>query len=136
MALVVSNAGELLLLSNCLNSTTTPENLTLKLYKTDVTPTATSVAADFTVCDFTGYSDLTLTRGSWTSPSTVSGNAETSYTATTFTNSGASQTVYGYYVVGATSGTLYWAEKFATSRTLNTSEALTLSPKFTLASQN
>lgn len=136
MALVVANVGELLLLEWSLKSTSTPENLILKLYKNDVTPSQSSVAGDFTVADFTGYSNKTLSRGSWASPTTVSNKASTSYAAQTFTNSGTAQTIYGYYVVGATSGTLIWAERFSAARTLNNGDSVTVTPSLTANSEN
>lgn len=134
MALVVSDVGELKLLAWALNGS--PENLTLKLYKNDVTPDQDSTASTFTVADFTGYSNKTLTAGSWVAPATVSHKASTTYAAQTFSCSGGSQTVYGYYVVGASSGTLIWAERFATSRTMSSGIDLTLTPSLTCNSEN
>lgn len=124
--LVVSNVGEVLMVDAMLNL---GEDLTLKLYKNNYTPLATSVAGDFTVSDFTGYSNKTLTAGNWDVISS-GGKAVGTYNSTqTFTCSGgSSQDAYGYYIVGATSGTLYWAERFPVTRTFSTglSESLTV----------
>ena len=135
MALVVTNAGELLLQTWAIKSTSTPENLTLKLYSNNYTPVATSSSGDFTESSFSGYSAKTLTRSSWNDPTTVSTKAEITYADQTFTASGAG-TVYGFYIVGATSGTVIWAEKFASARTLASGDTLTVSPKITAASEN
>ena len=136
MSLVVCNAGELLLLEWALKSSSTPENLTLKLYTNDYTPVATSTAGNFTEATFTGYAAKTLTRGSWVAPSTNgSGEAEATYAAQDWEAESA-QTVYGYYVVGATSGTLVWAQRFATARSVADGDTLTITPKFTLHSEN
>ena len=44
-----------------------------------------------------------------------------------------SQTVYGYYVIGATSTILLWAELFASSKNLVNGDTLQLTPKMELA---
>lgn len=44
-------------------------------------------------------------------------------------------TIYGYYVIGATSGVLYWAEKFATTRILGDTDTITITPQVTLNSK-
>lgn len=107
MALKVTNSGELLLLMWAIKSTSTPENLTLKLFRTDVTPSDTSVAGDFTEANFTNYTAKTLSRSGWSDPSTVAGKASITYSsAQSWTCGSTGNTVYGYYVVGATSGTL------------------------------
>jgi hypothetical protein len=136
MALLVPNVGEVVLLSNLLAGGSL-ENWTLKLYKTDVTPAEGDTAASYTEADFTGYSAKTLTRsvsgGTWSTPSTSSGTTSSSYAAQTFTSSGSSQTIYGWYIVGATSGTLICAEKFATARTLVSPDTITVTPRVELA---
>lgn len=45
-------------------------------------------------------------------------------------------TIYGYYSVGATSGTLAWAQRFADAEILINGVQLSLLPKFTLASES
>ena len=42
------------------------------------------------------------------------------------------QTIYGYYLTGATSGKLIWAEKFANPISLVNPSTLTLIPQITL----
>jgi hypothetical protein len=44
--------------------------------------------------------------------------------------SGTGDTIYGYFVLGATSGNLIFAEAFAASRTLNTGDSLSITPIF------
>lgn len=135
MAIVVPNCGELLLLEWALKSTSTPEALTLKLYKSDTTPSATSVAGDFSVADFTGYEDKSIARASWSAPSTDgNGKAATAYAEQSW-SVGSTQTVYGAYVVGATSGTLVFAERFASARSVQSGDTLKVTPNFTLASE-
>lgn len=137
MALLVPDVGEVALLTDLLDN---GENWTLKLYKTDVTPAESDTAASYTVADFTDYANKTLTRnvgaGNWGTPATNAGTTSSTYNSGTpqsWTNGGSSQTIYGYYVVGATSTTLLFAEKFATARTLASSDSLELTPRIELA---
>lgn len=137
MALVVPNVGELELIDWMINVSSVPENLTLKLFANDYTPVATSVDTDFTEASFTGYTSKTLTRGSWGTASTNgSGEAEIEYGSAQTWNATSSETIYGYFVVGATSGTLIYAERFDTSRPLSNGDSLTITPKITLKSNN
>lgn len=138
MALKVPGDGENLLLEWAIKATTTPENLTLKLYKNDYTPADNSTAGDFTEADFTDYVAKTLERSGWDAVAQDANNkASIEYgTTQTWTCGATGNTVYGYYVVGATSGTLVWAERFATSRTLADGDQLSLVPRMTLKSEN
>lgn len=114
MALVVPNEGELQMLKQLLGAAAI-ETLQLKLYCNNYTPVAGSLASNFTEASGGGYAAKSLTASSWTYSG---GNPTTaSYPAQTFTFTGAlttNTTVYGYYVVGATSGKCYWAELLAT----------------------
>lgn len=55
------------------------ENYVLKLFRNDVTPDQTFVAASMTEANFTNYVAKTLTRTAWNSAAIVSSKAETSY---------------------------------------------------------
>lgn len=132
MALVFSNVGEILGLGYMLKDSS-PEALTLKLYKNDYTPTTTSVAGDFTEADFTSYADKDLARASWATPTTVSNVASSAYAAQTFTCGTTGNTIYGYYYVGTTSGTLFAGERFATPRVLVSGDTLSVTPVITLS---
>lgn len=136
MPLVVSNAGEIELLNKMLRNTSDTENYILKLYRNNYTPTATSSVSDFTSAIFTNYSDKTLARTSWTAATTVAGKAQSSYSQQSWTCGATGDTVYGYYVVGQTSGVLLWAEKFSIARPLANTDILNLTPVFTLNSEN
>jgi len=88
-----------------------PENLVLRLFTNDVTPSEADTAATYTEAIGSGYSAITLTGASWTitegSPSTAS------YAEQTFTFTGALGNVYGYYLTRATSGRIAFAERFS-----------------------
>lgn len=139
MTLLVPNVGEVVLLTNLLAGGSL-ENWTLKLFKSNSTPAESDVAGTYTEADFTGYSAKTLTRSvsgsTWATPATGDGNTTSQYDAASpqsWTNTGASaETVYGYYIVGATSGILLVSEAFAASRTLNQNDVLNLTPQLQL----
>ena len=136
MGLVVPDAGELELLTKLLINTNDTEDYLLRLYKNSYSPVAATVVGDFTEADFTNYVEKTIARGDWASPSTVTNKAESSVTAQSWTCGATGNTVYGYYVVGSTSGTCLWAEEFASPRILADGDILNLTPKFNLSSAN
>ena len=132
MALVVPNVGAVLALKNFLNHTA-PQNQTLKLFKSNTTPGETDTAVTYTVADFTGYSDASLTGTSWTV--TEADPASAAYAQQTFTSSAGSQNqnVYGYYAVQASSGILMFAERFTDGpyNIANNGDAIKVTPTIT-----
>lgn len=109
MALLVPDVGEVVMLGRAINNVSA-ENLTLKLFVTNVATAEGNVAASFTEMSAAGYAAKTLTGGSW-SIATVDGVTTASYAQQTISSTAATS-CWGYYIVGATSGTLYWAENF------------------------
>lgn len=115
MALLVPNASEITMLK-CILNHTAAQDQTLKLYKSATTPAETDTAATYTVSDFSGYSDASITGTSWNF--TEGGGSPTysyaDYEQQTFTADAGSQNQdqYGYYVIQASSGLLLWAEEF------------------------
>lgn len=133
MSLVVPNIGELQLLKQALGYSAV-ESLLLKLFCNNYTPVAGSVAGNFTEASGGGYAAKTLTASSWTF---AGGNPTTaSYPAQTFTFTGAlttNTTVYGYYILGGTSGSVYWAERLTTAFTpANNGDNIQLTLNFSL----
>lgn len=114
MALLVPNVGEGRMIRLITNSvTTTGENLKIRLFKSNTTPTSTMTLSDYTEATFTGYTSVTATSASWT----INEGAPTSATqaaATTFTCSSAtSESIYGYYLSQENSSILLWSERFS-----------------------
>jgi hypothetical protein len=123
------------------------ENGLLQLYTSATTPAETDVAGTYTVATFTNYVDKTLngklsTSAGWATPASVAPTgawsaeslvAEATQPAVSWTCGTTGQTVQGYLVKGATSGVLWFAEKFATARTLASGDSLTLTPRFGLS---
>lgn len=139
MPLVVPNQGELELLDKMLkDALSVDENYILKLYRNDYTPADVSAPGSFTEANFTSYAARTLTRTNWNTAVTVSGKGESSYGSTpqSWTCGTTGNTIYGYWVEGATSAKVLWAERFSTSRVLANGDVLNITPKFTLASEN
>lgn len=133
MTLVVPDVGEAELLDKMLkDALSVDEDYTLKLFKSDSTPAESDTAGTYTEADFTNYAAKTLTRSGWASATTTTGTTSTSYAQQSWTCGATGNTVYGYFVVGATSGTLLWAERFATARVLASGDTLNLTPAFQL----
>ena len=131
MELLVPNTGENLVVGMIVNKTA-PENLVLKLFKSNTTPAEGDTAATYTEADFTGYSSATLTGASWTVTADTAAYAQQSFT------SSATQTlqnVYGYYLVQATSGVLIWAERFSDApyAISNNGDVIRVTPTITAA---
>jgi len=140
MALVVPDEGEKELLDKMLkDALSVNEDYVLKLFKNDFTPANTTSAGSLTEADFTNYVAITLTRATWNVAVTNGSNkAETSYNTSpqSWTSGTTGNTIFGYYIIGATSTAVLWAERFATARVLSDGDVLNLTPKFTLNSEN
>lgn len=132
MALLVPNQGEVIALEAFLNKTA-PQDLTLKLYKSNTTPGETDTEATYTEADFTGYSAINLTASSWVL--TPGAPSEAAYPQQTFTSSAGSQSqaVYGYFLVQQSSGKLIYAERFSDGpyTIVNNGDAIKVTPKIT-----
>lgn len=110
MPLNFPDSGENLVLGMITNRTA-PENLVLRLFRNNITPSDTDTAGTYTEAVFPGYAAITLTGASWNAPS---GGTITYGAQQTFTCSGTStDDIYGYYVTQLTSGTLLYSERDA-----------------------
>jgi hypothetical protein len=106
---------------------------TLRLYNNDVTPSRTSVVADFVEANFTGYAalPLALTVGPYLN---AAQQAEIQNASHNWTPSDdvTPNVIYGYFVE-MTGGDLLCAERFTTPRSMeNVLDSLTLVPSFIL----
>jgi hypothetical protein len=123
------------------------ESATLKLYQSNTTVAETDVAATYTEANFTNYTSKALngklsSSAGWTLPASVAPTgawsaeslvAEATQPSQSWTCGTTGNTIYGYFVVGATSNILWWAERFATARTLASADSLTLVPRLGLS---
>ena len=138
MALLVCRQGELQLLDKMLkDALSTDENYILMLFKNNYTPDQDDDDGSFTEADFTDYAARTLTRALWNASQVNSTKAESSYgtSPASWTCGATGNTIFGYWMEGATSSDVLWAEKFATSRVLADGDVLNITPKFTLSSE-
>lgn len=135
-ALVVPDVGEVRLLGMALG-TLAQEDQTLKLFATNVTPAEGDTASTYTEAAGGGYAAKTLTAANWPDPTTAAGVTSSSYAEQTFTFTGAlttNPTIYGYYVVGAISTVLLWAELAgATFTPANNGDTYKVTPKLEAA---
>lgn len=108
MALNVPDVGENKILEHIVNKTA-PENLVLRLYKNNITPSDTDTAATYTEATFTGYAAITLTGASWNAASagSITYSAQQTFTCSAV----AVDDIYGYYITEVTSGVLIWSER-------------------------
>lgn len=111
----------------------------LRLFKNDLTPTPATVLADLTEANFGGYSRLTMTRATWTTPTVVSGCAHSNWdtVATVWdVTAGPSQTIYGYAYVDASLGVLRFIQRFDSGdiHPVVIGSKITLLPQITLTS--
>ena len=92
------------------------ESLVLRLYVNDYTPVLASTLPDFVEMTGHGYAPRTLGPEAWAITAAVAGlntPARASGTRQTFLfAAGVPVTVYGHYVTGATSGTLWLAQRW------------------------
>lgn len=111
MALLFPNSGENLVLEMIVNKTAA-QNLVLKLFSSNTTPSETDTAGTYTEATFSGYAAITLTGASWGAASTTIAYAQQTFT---HNGGGVSNSIYGYFVVQVTSGTLLYAERDASA---------------------
>ena len=148
MALLVPHQGDLQLLTDLLGGGTL-ENWQLGLFNSNITPSETDVAATYTAHEttFSGYARKTLTRSisssTWNTPVAQApsgspawstraevGHSQYGSSPQSWTCGATGDTIYGYFIIGATSGNLICAEAFATPRTLANGDTLSLQPIF------
>src|SRR4051812_4198071 len=148
MALLVPHEGELQILTDLLGQGSR-EDWQLGLFNSNITPSEGDTASTYTAHEaaFTNYARKPLTRaigatywntpvsqapsGSppWSSRSQV-GHSQYGSAAQSWTCGATGDTVYGYFVLGATSGKLIFAEAFSTSRTLANGDTIQVQPVF------
>jgi hypothetical protein len=142
----------------CYWSLANMEDCALKLFSSNTTPAEGDVAGTYTeVSNGSGYTTGGFTLNSrpqatgqsgWTLPATVAAGGtgswalslgtgstnvpESTYNQQTWTWTG-NVTSYGYYVVGATTGTIWWSERFANPpKNFANGDTLNFTPRFGL----
>lgn len=127
MALNFPDVGENLVLEMIVNKTA-PQNLLLKLFKNNITPSDTDTAGTYTEATFGGYAAISLTGATWNTAAvgTITYSAQQTFTC----NAVASDDIYGYYVVQAVSGILLYSERDVSApfAIRNSGDAVKLTP--------
>ena len=127
MALNVPDTAELLALKAFVGHTAQTEDQVVGLFVSNITPADTDTAATYTAIEAAGagYARKTLTKANWS----VAANP-ISYAAQTWTFTGpltGNATIYGYFVLRATSLDIMWSENFGAGfQPLANNDALTL----------
>lgn len=132
MAIVICQDGEKIFLEAGLNKTAGQDTV-LKLYTNNRTPANADTAASYTEATFTGYAGAALTGASWTTTPgnpTLIANAQQTFTSSA---AQATQQVYGYFIVQASSGKLIGAELFSDGPypIANNGDNIKVTPKIT-----
>jgi len=107
VAIKINTDGAEQTLKYFVGQTSSTELLYLRLYSNNITPTTITTLADFVEVTGGSYTQKTLAADAWD----VSGNVATSDTQIWNFTSGVGN-IYGYYLVGQTSGKLYASERF------------------------
>lgn len=104
----------------------------LMLFQNNLTPTQTTVFSDLVEATFSGYSRVTVTRATWTSPTIVADKAVSTWgtTGTTWTNAGSTQTIYGYALITASSPVIRVIERFASPVVMATGGIISVLPSY------
>lgn len=107
-------------------------NQTLKLFVNDVTPAETFTAASLTEMSTNGYAAKTVLGVDW-SAATVAGVTTIANIAQTWTfTAGTAITIYGVYLIDASSGILLGAQRFDDPMTVSQAgESIIITPKIT-----
>lgn len=134
MSMIVPNEGKIVLLEKILFGAGA-EDLSLRLFRNNITPAEGDVAATYTIANFTGYSSVTLTAtqtgSTWAAAAISSNIAFSTYqTNAVFTITASTQTVYGIYFVGAVSTKAIYSQAFPAGKPLDgsTVDTLTITP--------
>jgi len=135
MAIVFSDNGCDEVLKTYLNGIRAGNNLTLRLYTNDVTPTQTSSNATFTEAAGGNYAAATLALNSWT-VTPANDPSDATYANQTFTFNGnltGNATIYGYFITDA-NNTHIWGERFGASFTpTNNGDNIIIAPKLAMS---
>jgi hypothetical protein len=128
--MVILNAGKQLLLDQAFGESSSPEDYVVDLYSNNHVPVDTDTAGAFTTAVFTGYAQVSVPRSSFGAATIVSNLAVllSSVVPTFSCTGGGGQTVYGFYLRGASSGTAYLAQYFTGGRAITSGLSEVLYP--------
>ena len=137
MTIIVPSVSEKDLLE-FMTGKATPTSWVLRLFVNNITPDDNTVLANLTEMTTNGYVTKALANANFIAVAgAVSFPATSTYNAAltwTFTASGGSNVVYGYYVTEVGNGRLQWIELFPTPKTVaNAGDQIIITPTITLS---
>lgn len=138
MPLVAPNEGLPLLIGVLFKDAAPPAlDWQLILWANNIVPTQATVLADLALATFTGYSNVSLTRGTWSAPIMVGDKSQTTYGTTPqlWTATAAFQTIYGYAIYDPTPDFLLIVERFALPVNLALFPFIGVMPRVTLTTE-
>lgn len=134
MSIMIPDEGKIVLLESILFGPSSDE-MSLRLFKNNITPAEGDVLATYTIANFTGYASVTLaatdTISTWAAAAIASHIAFSTYqTDAVFTIGASTQTVYGIYFVGVFSNKVIFSQAFPSPKVLDfaTADTLTITP--------
>jgi hypothetical protein len=129
MNMIIPNEGKIKWLMRMVDPTT-HEDTIVELFKNDYTPVVGSVETDFTPATFTGYAPITIAAADWSMPTVVAnvGQVDTDTVPEFVCTGGAAETVYGWFLRGATSDIVHAAQRFDSPRVMSNGSTERLDP--------
>lgn len=131
MPLNFPDVGENIALEAIVNKTA-PQNLVLRLYSNNITPSDTDTAGTYTEATFAGYAAITLTGASWNAAAagSITYSAQQTFTRS---STGTTENIYGYYCTQLASGVLVYSERDASApfAVTNSGDNIKLTPTIT-----
>jgi hypothetical protein len=112
MALNVPDVGENAILEMIVNKTAA-QDLRVRLFKNNITPSDTDTGATYTESTFPGYAFIALPGASWNAA--AAGSIAYSSQQTWTCSGAAAENCYGYYILQSVSGILMWSERDASA---------------------
>ena len=126
MGLVIPNEGEAEMIRRLLNASP-PDDLILRLYENNISPTESDIVSTYTECSAGGYSPASLSGASWSVNTDGNGITSATYPQQDF-NLTSSITIYGYFITNNSGTTLMWAKDFSSPQIIETSGTVSVTP--------
>lgn len=123
--------GLMYLLDSALSGTS--NDLILRLFSNNIVPTQDTEIGAMVEATFTGYTESTLDNALFSAAVMYDDKAQCEYEEIEYTNSSASQTIYGYYLVY--DDELVATDRFQSPRVVATSSTIRLTPVLTLQNE-
>jgi hypothetical protein len=134
---IIPNEGKTELLNKQVKNTSDSESYIVNLFTNDYTPDQYTTALDFVAWASGGGGPRTVARGAWADAYLDGTHAviESTSNPLAWSVTSGSPTIYGHYVVGASSGKVLWCERWSTPAAPTVGQSLLLTLKFSYDSE-